>query len=265
VPVLFALATPFVVTRIRLRRGRLLITWAGPNPELGKVLLMVAAGVLCLALYDGVFVYFYGAGHWYVPVSTVFTSLVCLYAGERARSAWLKWRPPAPASVARSKIKSGVAILAAVALTGASFLPLHRSPDYHLRFADFAIDEAPRMRASFAEGELKLIDCDDGIVAWASAAPSMSGTGLGLDIQAARAKKSKAGLLPLALKRGFTHVAALVYVDPRGPKDDVPDHVRDWVAQTGAYTQLGDVKRYKWSVAYRSKARNFTIVKVAAP
>ncbi len=268
IPVLFAILTPLVVARVRLRRGRMLITWAGPNPRLGGLLLLVAAGVLWLAAYDFFFVYFYGVGHWYVPVSTLFTSLVSFYAAERIRDAWKNWRArriesPTPRPI-RERFASYAIPVVAVVAAFFSFFPLHRSANYHLRYANFAIDEAPTVRNFFTGKGAKLIDCDDGIVAWASEFPSMSGTGLGLDTEAARAKINKPGLLPLAMQRGYTLISALVYLDSKALRSDDPKDVLAWVAKTGAFTQLGDVKNYDWSVAYWSKNHDFAIVRAAS-
>ncbi len=257
IPALFALAAPFLLLRFRLRRGHLVVTWAGPNPAMARVLLLTAAGMLCLCGYNLLFVYFFSLGHWYLPVSTLFPTFLCLFGLERARAAWLR-RAPAPAS---PRWQWALPVVGA-ALAGALFIPLHRSAGYHLRYADFAIDEVPRLRAGLAGQDPKLIDCDDGIVAWASGFPAMSGTGLGLDVAGVRARLSPQGELPLAISRGFAYATALVYLDPRGPPDDVPAHVLDWAAGSGAFTQLGDVRRYKWSVAYRSPERNFTVLKV---
>ena len=229
---------------------------------------MLAVGVLALASYDFLFVRFYAVGPWYAPVSTVFTSLLCIYALERALDANRR-KAAALASVNSTshiaRVSSWPPLPLLAVLAGFAFKPLCGAPEYHLNFAAFALDEAPLLRASLAAAKPKLIDCDDGIVAWTSGFPSLSGTGLALDVEALQAYEDKAGLLPLAVKRGYSYVTQLQDIDATSLKDDVPDHVKEWVAKQVMFTRLGDVKSYTWSVAYRSKSGAFAVVKAEVP
>jgi hypothetical protein len=263
VPAAFAFFTPFVVTRVRIRHGRVLITWAAPNARRGALLLMTAAGVLCLCAYNFLFVYVYGIGHWYFPVSTLFISLVCLHAAERIRNAWLeraKRREPTARSIAMARIARYAIPAITVAFTAILFVLFHRNKNYHERYAHFAIDHGPEIREFLQAQNAKIIDCDDGIVAWVSDVPAMSGTGLGLDPDAARVRGSKFGLMPMAIARQYTYAATLVYVDNSKLINHSPKEVLAWMTSTGAFTQLGNLKEYAWKIAYRTPDRDFAIV-----
>jgi hypothetical protein len=252
-----------------MMRGHMVVTWAGPNPRLARLLLLLAVGVVGLASYDFLFVRFYAVGPWYAPVSAVFTSLLCLYGVERALDTrGLNATAPRPSTSTphdSGLVKHYATLALLTTVGGALFLPLCGAPDYRLTFADFAIDEAPRLRAQLAGAKPKLIDCDDGVVAWASGFPSMSGTALGLDVEAARAYEDKGGLLPLAIQRGHTYLAQVQDIDATALQDDIPDHVRDWVGKQIIFGRLGDVKSYAWTVAYRSKSGTFVVVKAMVP
>lgn len=266
IPMLFAMVTPLVVLRIRLRRGRMIITWPTEAPRRGALLLMLAAGVIGLGMYNFLFVLVYGVGHWYFPVSTFFVSLLALHGAERVRNAWIARRKNVEETRRRAIVRRlwnySVPVLL-VATTATLFPLLQRTPNYHLRYADFAVEHGPKFREFAQEKKVKMFDCDDGIVAWVANVPAMSGTGLGLDPEAIRARTNTDGgnkLLPLAMGRGYTYAATLIYVDTSRLKGTSPKDVLTWMETTGAFLQLGKLKDYTWQIAYQTPKREFVMV-----
>lgn len=204
VPVLAALVGAFVVFAFRSEPDGYRVRWAIPNQRLAVVLLTTGAGIMLLAAYNFLFVPLFDQGHWYVPVSVTFVTLV---ARERMRV-------PQYGGVGRS-----IAAAAVIVLTVVFFMRLHRHEDYHAKYAAFYFDEAPAIKAIMPAP--KLLSYDDGIVEWATGLHGMSATGRGLDADAARAHRDGA-LVELARSRGFNHLTSAVYVDwstlPRSPR-----------------------------------------------
>jgi hypothetical protein len=269
IPMFFAMLTPFVVFRIRLRRGRMIITWSSEAPRRGAWLLMTAAGVLGLGMYDLLFVLVYGIGHWYFPISTLFVSLLALHGAERLRNAWIARRKHVEETPRRAvfrRVWNYSVPVVLVATTATLFALFHRMPNYHARYAELAIDFGPKFREFAQEKKIKIFDCDDGIVAWVSNVPAMSATGLGLDPEAsiARGTSLNSKLLPLAMARGYTYAATLVYADTTRFKGSSPKDVVTWMETTGAFLQLGKLKDYTWRIAYQTSKREFVVVQGTA-
>ena len=207
-------------------------------------LLATSLGVLMLATYNFVFVPTYHQGHWYMPLGTLLVSLIALDASDD----WL-------ADVRRTHV---VATLAATMLIGSAFfLRLHRQPDYHARFSQFFFDEAPLIRARFAEHPPKLVEIDDGIVSWATGFDAISGIGPGLDAEGAEALE-RGDLLAIAEKRGFNHVTSLVYFGGAGLTEaSSQEEIAKWTRRVPSVRRLAG---WRLKVKYRSRVTDFVIV-----
>jgi len=138
------------------------------------------------------------------------------------------------------------------------FLRLQRHPDYHQRYYAFFATEAPKLRAQFAGAPPKLLEYDDGIVAWATDFPTMSATGLGLDPEAARALQ-RGDLLKIASARGYDHLTSLVYFGAVGlPPEPTPEELARWGRGN---RQAGDLTNWRLTQTWRSEDTPFVIVR----
>jgi hypothetical protein len=226
VPGLAAVLAPFL-----LRRDR-------------AFLLATSLGVLMLASYNFLFVPIYDQGHWYMPLGTLLVSLIALDASD----AWL-------AGVGPTRVAASVCV--AMLIGSAFFLRLHRQADYHARFAQFFFEEAPLVRARFADERPKLFEVDDGIVSWATAFDAMSGTGLGLDAEGARALQ-RGDPFATAAERGFNHLTSVVYFGGAGlSEESSQEEISKWTRRVPAVTALAG---WRLKVRYRSKTTDFVIV-----
>jgi hypothetical protein len=237
----FLAATLFLLTRLAGRlRG---VSSAAPFTRLLDGL---AIGTLLLASYGYWFVRPLHQWHWYYPVSTLFVGLLAACAIDRVL--------PATSRIARP-----LAVTIAVA-TICVFVGTHRQLDYHRFYADFYFDEGPLLRAHYAGREPRIVEFDDGIVAFTTRFPAMSGLGLNLDPEAAAAYRTKS-LLPVALGRGFDRITALVYardlVTDRLGRGD-PGALRDYAE----VILRRDVKDYDVSLDYHSEQSRFAIVRL---
>jgi hypothetical protein len=199
-----------------------------------EVLKLSAPAVVLLAAYDLLFVDLPAHGHWYFPVSIVFVSLVVLrLLGERPAGlgAWLT---------------GGAATLLCIYC----FFTVNRRFNYNTRYADFFFDEAPKIRAFYAGKQAGIVEVDDGIIAFSTHIPCMSGSGLNLDRQAFHAYRRRE-LFPLAVARGYDRVATLAYA-PQGRIESLSKELLDRFAPA-----IGDTARL--SVDYQSS--NFVIAR----
>jgi hypothetical protein len=201
-----------------------------------EVLKLSGPAVILLAAYDLLFVDLPSHGHWYFPVSIVFVSLVVMRViGERPSGlgAWL------------------VAGTATV-LCLYSFFSINRRFNYNTFYSDFFFNEAPKIREFYAGKKVGIVEVDDGIIAFSTHVPCMSGSGLNLDREAFDAYRRRE-LYRVAFARGYDRVASLAYVNERPIKSLSPDVL-------GAFTSaLGYSPSYKFQIDYQSS--DFIIAK----
>jgi hypothetical protein len=223
------------------RRARAL-----PLAPIDGFLAASSPGLVALALYDLLYVDLPQQGHWYLPVSTLYVSLVTVRMLGALRLGRALERGRAGAVAA--------AVCAALVLGG--FVRYHRAPDANRKFAEMYFDVGPRLRKRYAERPLRLQEVSDGIVAFSTGFPSMSQQGFTLDPEAAAAFK-QGKLQALALARGFDYIASVGYIDPRTlMRSPSPQLVADRVN--------GDNKHYAYEVELLSLAGELVIVHVHA-
>lgn len=234
-------------------------------PRFDRFLGLAAPGVIALSLYDFFFVQWWGIGHWYFGVPTLWVSLASVSLLGR-----LRWRLPfasgrartldALASFARIARIAALGVFAAgvSALSVAFFLKLHRHPAYHEQYARFYWEEAPIVLRKLHGRPPKLLEFDDGIVGYSLGAPAMSGLGVALD-PIGHGMHGTPAFLELAVSRGYDTVTTLVYqphpvLDASLPMEGA---VRGWATSMGA----GAPDRFNVSVTYSSPT--FTLVRLS--
>ena len=192
----------------------------------------VAVGTLLLAAYDFLFVPAFAMGHWYTPASIAFVSMAAVPAvrslnrltqsGVQRRPVWL----------------GALATVGSALLCVMIFYFLQRRDGYHALYADLYLVDAPAARAFYGPQRPHLVEYDDGIVAFSTAFPTMSGTGLAADREAAVAL-TKGTLQELALERGFDRIASLVYLPSDETRQGVPTGALPAMALESIQRQLG--------------------------
>ena len=165
------------------------------NKDLDRFLFGSSVGILLLGVYNFFFVVPFGPGHWYFPVSILYVT-ICVVVRV-------------PVRVPR---RSGLLVTALAMVCLSVFWTLHRRSGYHKRFMDFYFDEAPRVVAHYGKSPPRLIEYDDGIVAYATGFSTMSGLGLTLDREAHEAKEI-GEFHRLARGRGYDLITSLVYMN----------------------------------------------------
>lgn len=180
---------------LRLRAGR---------DRLDALLAWTAAAVLGLGLYNLVAVSFSAQGPWYFPVSVLFASMAVLRGADRLGVV-------RRLAEARSRVLVAWLLVCAGGIA-AYFLRAQYHPRHKADAAAFYHDEAPKIRAYYGDRPPRLIEVDDGLVAFATGFQAMCGTGFALDAGALPAYRTRR-LGELALARGFDRLASFSYRD----------------------------------------------------
>jgi hypothetical protein len=193
----------------------------------------LAIGTLLLTAYNFLFVPPFAMGHWYTPASIAFVSvaLATTVARQPARPGACPLRRSAGRRRVLGRIAAGMASLLI-------FVAVHRREEYHTLYADFYLVDAPAARAFYGTDSPHMLEFDDGIVTFATGFPTLSGTGLAADREAAAAA-ADGTLLKLALERGFDRAASLVYFPADEARAGVPAVLLPPMALASARHQLG--------------------------
>jgi hypothetical protein len=233
----------------------LLGTWRpwrrGPVEPLEWALVATALFVLLLGLYDFLFVPLLGQGHWYFPISILFTSLIGLHALDRTRASPFLDSWPAGAAIC-------LGTLAVFALFYAG--SRERSPAI---FAHFATETAPEAREHYAASAPRILSYDDGIIAYATGWPVMTARGFMLDPEAMSTfGRLDRSLLELAYRRGFDRIAALNYFDASRLRPDSPSRAirRELRRQLGILPWK--LRPFDYQVDFLSRDGRFAIIRM---
>jgi hypothetical protein len=202
IPVLAALAYVPVAVRRKMKLGTVGLQLRHREGQFSKFMLLTCAGIGVLSFYNFFFVYRFGIGHWYAPISTVFMSLFAMEVVQRCSAMFFR----------RGRLFTMGAMVVFAALTLTMFIKLHRIVGYNFVFADFCYDKAPRLRAHYGGSAPKIVDNEDGIIAFATGFPAMSGQRLAVD-RAALDEAEVIGWPGVVNKRGFHRFASLYYLD----------------------------------------------------
>lgn len=231
IPLIFALAwLPSWLTFTR-SAGQVVLRARPQREALDAFLGWTALGVISLFLYNFLFVGLFHQGTWYYPISTLWVSLAALRWVEWARRPADEEALSATREVSRARSteeaqsegepqpshKDNRALLIAGLCGGLSllsFLVLHRV-EVRAKWSQFYYEEAPKLRAHYTQqasegAPPKLLSYDDGIVAFATGLPTLSGLAFALDAEGAEAYQRRQ-LFELALKRGHLLLTSLAY------------------------------------------------------
>jgi hypothetical protein len=224
-----------------LARRRALAPW-------DRALASGALLTLLLAAYNLCFVPRMEQGHWYFPVSTLLVSLALMAALD-------DWAP-----TRRLQSSPWAALPLAAGVLG-FFGAVHWGSGMNDRYARFFFEEGPLAREHYGEAPPRLVELDDGIIAYATGFPAMGGIGYTLDREAAEHHR-QGTLLALAHARGYDRLALWIYsLNPGefGPGSP-SDAIRERMGQS-FFLSPEQVEPFDWSVDYHSPTGGFSILR----
>jgi hypothetical protein len=232
-----ALSLPWLLSR-RLRGEGDLLT--GP-------LITGAVFVLGLASYDFLFVNLWHHGHWYFPASVLLMSVLFLYLAEGLR--------PLPVA-APAAVATGASAMLAAVFFAAGYYDAGYNSQYRKTF-----DTREEIAARFGSEPPKIIEYDDGIIAFTTGFQAISGLGFTLDHEAV-AWKQRRRLLWLAYDRGFDHIASMNYFGTGGlSTDSDSEEIRRKLAGTFFLTP-SEVAPFDFEVVHVTSGREFAIIRM---
>ena len=248
-PVLWRLAQLFLPALI----AAISLLWLLPqrlqrrHDDLTVPLIVCAGFVLALAAYNVLFVFLWHQGHWYFPVSVLLTTILALYL-------WEKHRP------IRKRIPQYVLAGASVAIAITFFVAGYYDAEYNTRYKRM-FEARAEIAAYFGSEEPKMIEYDDGIVAFTTGFPAMSGLGFALDAEA-MPWKERGFLLWLAYDRGFDHIVSMNYFGSGGLSEESDaEEIRQKLSETFFLTPR-EVAPFDFEVAYVTSSRELAIIKM---
>jgi hypothetical protein len=222
------------------------------EPHLERIefgLAITAIFGLLLGAYNYFFVPIWDQGSWYFPVSVLFVSLFAVSVFERL----------VDQTTERSAIITGAVTVICVL---SFFQFVYKNDVHNQQYAAF-FEQAPSIRKYYAQKNEspRLIEFDDGIIAYSTGYPAMSGLGRELDRLAAEHKVNKS-LLPLAYQRGYTKIVSLIYFPfdfSSLSYDTSSDELKSQLGQT-FFLSPQEVEPFHFRVDYLSEAPPFLII-----
>jgi len=214
---------------------------------LDQPFVVTAIFVLLLGGYNLFFVHLMAQGHWYMPVSVVFTSLVTTDFLER---------------LARIDLRAphwGMTSIFAL-LVMAFFAFVVRASNANTPFRDFYYIEAPAVRAHYDGDPPRFVEYDDGVIAYFTGFPALSGFAFAIDKEGAEAY-ARRELLQLAKTRRFDRIASYVYMDDtKLTAVSTSSEIEELLEQTFHY-HGGELSEFEFAVDYVSPTGRFCVIR----
>jgi hypothetical protein len=226
---------------IAIRRFR------GPLRRFDFLLLVTSVFVLLLGSYNLFFVYLMAQGHWYMPVSILFSSLYTIDLAERAAGSFVRRFRPA-------------AMAAMTLLVLAFFLLVYRDPAYNQKFRHFYRKEVPEMLRYYGPAGPPIVEYDDGVIGYFTGYPTLSGFGYAIDREGARAIVGR-DLLGLARRRGYERLASYTSLKSQGLTLETPSEEILVKLKEAFPFYEEDLDSYRYAVEYLSPSGRFSVIR----
>lgn len=224
--------------------------------------------VILLGAYHFLFVEIGSQGFWYFPISALYMTLLVIYASP----SYAKSVERAVGALRRrlSRGRASPAFLRAVAIGVMSaavvffYLTVFRDAPCPTDVRVFALRSSIQQHyTSRGERESpRLVEYSDGIVAYTTGFPTMSGTGFMLDREAMEAKRG-GFFLRLAYERGYRYIATAELTNVHDLTYDTPSAViRERLHDYFGYSNPREGEFFYFEISYLSPDRSFAIFRM---
>jgi hypothetical protein len=205
------------------------------------ILAALALYVLLKGTYNFIFVYLTGQGHWYYPVSImIFNLLFAILISSLFREHLAKGKG----------IILGTISIALALMIANSFIHHKIFYNYNTAYYKFWTNRETINEDLIAlDPNIKIVEYDDGIMAYSIDIPTMSGLGFTLDREGYKAQYT-GHLLELAYNRGFHVIGAMSYINfPLNIEND-SDKLREALRKMPGIT-LENLDQWEFKILYK--------------
>jgi hypothetical protein len=211
--------------------------------SLDQVWIITGIFVILLGAYNFLFVPTNDQGHWYYPVSILYMTIVTIdWFGVKSRK------------------KDPLMVLIIIISVMLFYLFVYHTDTHNDRYR-LIYEERPRILKHYRGKIPQIVEYDDGIIAYTTGFPSMSGFGFCLDKEAGEAM-TEGHLLDIAYERKFRYIASLNYFRFGLSPESTPESIKKYLQSISSFIGQSDLSKYKFQIDYSSDATNLLIIKM---
>ncbi|HNZ01966.1 MAG TPA: hypothetical protein PKJ34_12190 [Anaerolineaceae bacterium] len=200
--------------------------------------------VILLASYNFFYVPTLDQGHWYFPISILFMSMwvIKLASHIRINPGWIKLAVP----------------ILLLAFNAWFYMCIYHDPTLNARNVWF-FQEASNLKSHYQGRDVRLLEYDDGIIAYTTGFNAMSALGFCLDPQAQQALHDKT-LFDLAYDRGYRYIASHYYFRYSNlGRESTPEEIKTFLSN---FSWIGpkEVDGFRFWIDYASDDNQFVMI-----
>ena len=224
--------------------------WKSVSRDSNTVITALSVYVIIKGGYNFFLVYLMGQGHWYYSISImIFNLMVGVVIANFLRSV----------SSQSQRVWMGIVSLLFVVLMGNTFVNNKIQSRYNVGYYELWLQrEKVNSSLKGLNPDLKLVEYDDGIIAYLLNFPVMNGFGFTLDKEAVQAQ-TEGRLLNLAYERGFQTIAVMSYINFPSDFENDSDQIRDELSEMPGIG-LENLDQWDFEFLYRDDKSSIVLI-----
>lgn len=232
------------------RKNTKLQDWQSIPQDNYTIISALAVYMIIKGGYNFVLVYLMGQGHWYYSISIMlFNLMVGIVIVVPLRNI----------SSQSQRIWISVAAFLLVILMGNVFINNKIQSKYNVGYYELWLQsEKVNSLLKETDPDIKLVEYDDGIIAYLLNFPVMNGFGFTLDKEAMQAQ-TEGSLLKLAYERGFRTIAVMSYVYFPDDFENDSDQIRERLRKMPGIG-LEDLDKWDFGFLYRDDKSSMVLI-----
>lgn len=200
--------------------------------------------VILFGFYNFAFVPIFEQGHWYFPVSIIFTTLIIIHIIRNIRLPRRGW------------IFAGLSVI----LVSLFFTQIFWNPTHNELHRAFFLD-AFEVKEHFEGSNVKMIEFDDGIITYSTDFTALSGFGYCVDKEAAQAMEDEQ-FFDLAYERGYRYITSLYYFGDRFDYSTPSEEISGYFSGKLDTFHQKDLSEYSFKVVYKALDGHFSMIEM---
>ena len=232
------------------RKNTKLQDWQSIPQDNYTIISALAVYMIIKGGYNFVLVYLMGQGHWYYSISIMlFNLMVGIVIVVPLRNI----------SSQSQRIWISIAAFLLVILMGNVFINNKIQSKYNVGYYELWL-QSEKVNSLLKETapDIKLVEYDDGIIAYLLNLPVMNGFGFTLDKEAMQAQ-TEGHLLNLAYERGFRTIAVMSYVNFPDDFENDSDQIREQLRKMPGIG-FEDLDQWDFGFLYRDDKSSMVLI-----